>query len=252
MKSKIAIITGGSRGLGKSMALELSKKGTDIILTYNSKKEEALEVVKQIEANGQKAHALQLNVGNSKSFKAFVDEVKKVLTEKWQRDQVNFLVNNAGIGINVSIMETTEEQFDELINIHFKGTFFLTQALLPLIADGGRIINISSGLARFSFPGYSVYGAAKGAVEVLSRYMAKELGPRRITVNTIAPGPIETDFRGGDVRDNKEMNKALANQTSLGRVGLPDDIGGAVAMLLSDESGWINAQRIEVSGGIMI
>lgn len=252
MKSKIAIITGGSRGLGKSMALELSKKGTDVILTYNSKKEEALEVVKQIEANGQKAHALQLNVGNSKSFKAFADEVKKVLTEKWQRDQVNFLVNNAGIGINVSIMETTEEQFDELINIHFKGTFFLTQALLPLIADGGRIINISSGLARFSFPGYSVYGAAKGAVEVLSRYMAKELGPRRITVNTIAPGPIETDFRGGDVRDNKEMNKALANQTSLGRVGLPDDIGGAVAMLLSDESGWINAQRIEVSGGIMI
>ncbi|QDK42929.1 hypothetical protein DOM21_16015 [Bacteriovorax stolpii] len=252
MTTKIALITGGSRGLGKSMALHLAEKGVDVIITYNSKKEEANEVVSQIEKLGRKAHALQLNVENSKSFGDFAGLVGDALKSKWQRENFNFLVNNAGIGINVSIMETTEEQFDQLTNIHFKGVFFLTQKLLPLMSDGGRIINISSGLARFSFPGYSVYGALKGAIEVMTRYMAKELGPRRIAVNTIAPGPIETDFRGGDVRDNKEMNKALAAQTSLGRVGLPDDVGGAVAALLSNESGWINAQRIEVSGGIMI
>lgn len=252
MKSKIAVITGGSRGLGRSMALHLSQKGADVIITYNSKKEEAMEVVNLIEKNGQKAYALKLDVGDIKSFDTFTKELKDVLKSKWQKDQFNYLVNNAGIGLDATILETTEEQFDLLTNIHFKGPFFLTQKLFPLISDNGKIINISSGLARFSYPGKAVYGALKGAIEVLTRYMAKEFGGRGIIVNTIAPGPIATDFGGGLVRDNETYNKALSSQTALGRVGLADDVGGAVAAILSDESNWINAQRIEVSGGILI
>lgn len=252
MKSKIAIITGGSRGLGKSMALHLSKKGVDIILTYNSKKEEALEVVKLVEANGQKAVAIQLDVSQSKNFDAFTADVKKALKEKWEREDFNFLVNNAGVGLNKPFMETTEDQLDQLFNIHVKSVYLISQKLLPIMTDGGRILNVSSGLARFSLPGYSAYAMMKGAVETMTRYMAKELGARKITVNTIAPGAIETDFGGGHTRDNEQVNKMVASATALGRAGLPDDIGGAVAMLLSDDSNWVNAQRIEVSGGMMI
>ena len=249
---KIALITGGSRGLGKSMALSLAAKNRDVIVTYHSKEAEAREVVASIEATGGKAVALQLDVADIRTFANFAHDVQAALQQKWQQKHFDFLVNNAGIGINVPFMETTEEQFDQLMDIHFKGTFFLTQALLPLMADGGKIINISSGLTRFSQSGYSVYAAAKGAIEVFSRYLAKELGPRGITVNVVAPGAIETDFGGGRVRDSKEVNNYLAGQTALGRVGLPDDIGGVVASLLSDENRWVNAQRIEASGGMFL
>ena len=249
---KIAIITGGSRGLGKSMSLRLAEKGHDIILTYNSKKAEAEAVVAQIEKTGRKAVALQVDASDHKSFKAFAANVKNALKDTWQRKDFDFLVNNAGIGVHATFMETTVEQFDQLMNIHLKGTFFLTQKLLPLMKDGGRIVNLSSGLARFSLPGYAAYAAMKGGIEVLTRYMAKELGPRRITVNVVAPGAIETDFGGGTMRDNKQINDFIASQTALGRVGLPDDIGGAVASLLSDDTGWINGQRVEVSGGISL
>jgi NAD(P)-dependent dehydrogenase (short-subunit alcohol dehydrogenase family) len=249
---KIALITGGSRGLGKSMALNLAKKGHDVVLTYHSKKSEADDVVGQIEKMGRKGAALQLDAGDHKSFKAFAEKLKEVLGKNWQRKDFDFLVNNAGTGVNTPFAETTEEQFDQLMNVHLKGSFFLTQKLLPLIKDGGRIINVSSGLARFSFPGYSAYACMKGGIEVLTRYLAKELGPRKIIVNTIAPGAIETDFGGGAVRDNKQINEMIASQTALGRVGLPDDIGGAVAALLSDDCGWINGQRIEVSGGFYL
>ena len=247
---KIAIIKGGSRGLGKSMALSLAKNGHDIILTYNSQRTEGDAVVEQIEKLGRKAAALQLNVADHKTFGAFAEKVKGVLASQWQRTDFDFLVNNAGIGIHASFTETTEEQFDQLVNIHLKGTFFLTRKLLPLMRDGGRIVNLSSGLARFSLPGYAAYAAMKGGIEVLTRYLAQELGPRRIAVNAVAPGAIETDFGGGMVRDNKQINDFVAGQTALGRVGLPDDIGGAVASLLSEECGWINGQRVEVSGGI--
>jgi NAD(P)-dependent dehydrogenase (short-subunit alcohol dehydrogenase family) len=249
---KIALVTGGSRGLGKSMSLHLAAKGHDVILTYHSNQAEAEDTVAQIEKTGRKAVALALDVAEHKTFQAFGEKVKGALAEDWQRSDFDFLINNAGIGINTPFMETTEEQFDRLMNIHFKGTFFLTQKLLPLMKDGGRIVNISSGLARFSLPGHSAYGSMKGAVEVLTRYLAKELGPRRIAVNVIAPGAIETDFGGGTVRDNPEVNQFIASQTALGRVGLPDDIGGAVASLLSEDSGWINGQRVEVSGGIFL
>lgn len=249
MTTKIAIVTGGSRGLGKSTALNLAKKGVHVILTYNSKKEEAEAVVAEIEKMGLKAQALQLDVSTTKGFDKFAEEVRSVLKEKWQRDNFDFLVNNAGVGLNATFEQTTEEQFDSLMNIHFKGVFFLTQKLLPLIADNGRIVNVSTGLSRFSLPGYSAYASMKGAVEVLTRYLAKELGARGIAVNTIAPGVIATDFNGGAVRDNENVNKYLASTIALGRVGLPDDIGGAIASLLDDGSRWVNAQRIEVSGG---
>jgi len=252
MNSKIAIVTGGSRGLGKNMALNLARKGIDVILTYNSKKAEADEVVAQIEQGGQKAIALQLDVSNSKSFTVFAQQVKGVLKQKWDRDHFDFLVNNAGIGIHASFAETTEEQFDQLVNIQLKGVFFLTQKLLSLIADQGRIINISTGLTRFALPGYAAYAAMKGGIEILTKYMAKELGPRGIAVNVVAPGAIETDFGGGVVRDNEQLNKHIAAQTALGRVGLPDDIGGVIASLLSEDNRWVNAQRIEVSGGMFI
>ncbi len=248
----IAIITGGSRGLGRNMALHLAQAGHDIILTYNSQQAEADNAVAEIEKAGRKAAALQLNVAISSEFPKFADAVRKLLNDRWSRQDFDFLVNNAGIGIHASFAETTEEQFDQLVNIHLKAAFFLSQRLLPLIRDGGRILNVSSGLARFSFPGYAAYGAMKGGIEVLTRYMAKELGARKISVNTLAPGAIETDFGGGTVRDNAEVNRMVASQTALGRVGLPDDIGGAVAILLDERSGWINGQRIEVSGGMLL
>lgn len=253
MNSKIALITGGSRGLGKSGALHSSKRGIDVIITYRSNKAEADAVVKEIEQNGQKAHALQLDVAVSSSFDAFVAQVKTVLKEKWNRDDFDFLVNNAGVGIYNSFAETTEAQFDDLMNIHLKGPFFLTQKLLPFIKNnGGRILNISTGLARFSLPGYAAYASMKGAMEVLTKYQAKELGARGISSNILAPGAIETDFGGGHVRDNADLNKQISSVTALGRVGLPDDIGGMVALLLSEDSKWVNAQRIEVSGGMML
>jgi NAD(P)-dependent dehydrogenase (short-subunit alcohol dehydrogenase family) len=250
--AKIALVTGGSRGLGKNTAIKLAEHGNDVILTFRSGKTEADAVVKQIESMGRRACALPLDVGLSATFAEFAEKIRGLLAKHWQRDRFNFLVNNAGIGINASFADTTEAQFDQLVNIHFKGVFFLTQKLLPLIADGGRIINMSSGLARFSIPGYSAYGAMKGAVEVLSRYMAKELGPRGIAVNVIAPGAIETDFGNGAIRDNKQINAFIASQTALGRVGLPDDIGGVIASLLSAENSWINAQTIEASGGMFL
>lgn len=249
---KIAIVTGGSRGLGKEMALHLAARGHDVILTYNSKQDEAQAVVAEIEKAGQKAAALQLDVSDSKSFAAFAASVGEALQATWGRKDFDFLINNAGIGINAPIAETTEDQFDLLVNIHFKGVFFLTQALLPLMADGGRIINISTGLTRFAMPGYAAYASMKGAIEVLTRYMAKELGPRGIAVNVVAPGAIETDFGGGMVRDNEKVNSFIASQTALGRVGLPEDIGGIIAALLSEDSHWVNAQRIEASGGMFL
>lgn len=248
----IALVTGGSRGLGKDMALSLARRGVDVILTYRSNQAEAAEVVARIEKLGRRAVALQLDVGVSASFGKFAAQVREELRNRWQRDRFNYLVNNAGIGAHASFAETTEEQFDQLVAVQFKGPFFLTQKLLPLLSDGGRIVNISSGLTRFSYPGYAAYASMKGAMEVLTRYQAKELGARGIAVNIVAPGAIETDFGGGQVRDNKELNAAIAAQTALGRVGRPEDIGGVIASLLAPENGWINAQRIEASGGQML
>ena len=248
---KTAIITGSSRGLGRDMALSVAQNGTDVIVTYHSKQDEAQEVVSQIEAMGRQAVAIQLDTGDIASFDAFAGEVQSAL-EQMGREKFDFLVNNAGVGVHASIAETTEEQFDSMVNIHFKGVYFLTQKLLPLMNDGGRIVNVSSGLARFSFPGWSAYGACKGAIETLTRYMAAELGPRGIAANVVAPGAIATDFGGGITRDNEEFQQAVASQTALGRVGQADDIGGVVASLLSDEMRWVNGQRIEVSGGMLL
>ncbi|MBP2195621.1 SDR family NAD(P)-dependent oxidoreductase [Pantoea cypripedii] len=249
MSHKIALITGGNRGLGKNAALKLAAKGTDIIFTYRSHQEEAQAVVKEIEALGARAAALLLDVGDIRQFEGFKDQVKETLQKLWQRDNFDYLVNNAGHGHYKLFSETTEDEFDALVNVHFKGPYFLTQKLLPLIIDGGRILNISSGLTRITYPGSGTYASMKGAMEVLTRYQAKELGERGIRVNILAPGAIETDFGGGRVRDTKEINDTIASLTALGRVGLPDDIGDAVSAILSDETGWITAQRIEASGG---
>ena len=248
----IALITGGSRGLGRNTALKLAAQGTDVILTYRSNRAEADAVVAAIQAQGRRAVALPLDVGDSRGFAAFAEQVRQALATHWQRTQFDYLINNAGTGTHASLADTTEAQFDELVNIHFKGVFFLTQTLLPLIADGGRIVNVSSGLTRFALPGYAAYASMKGAIEVLTKYMAKELGPRGIAVNVVAPGAIETDFGGGAVRDNAQLNAYVASQTALGRVGLPDDIGGVFASLLSPDNRWINAQRIEASGGMFV
>jgi NAD(P)-dependent dehydrogenase (short-subunit alcohol dehydrogenase family) len=250
--AKVALVTGASRGLGRSMAVALARKGVDLIGTYNSNKAEADAAVASIEALGRKAAIFQLDTGSIAEFAPFAGKLKQALAAEWDRTNFDYLVNNAGIGIHSPFAETTEADFDRLMNIHLKGAFFLTQTLLPLLADGGRIVNLSSGLARFSLPGYAAYAAMKGGVEVLTRYLAKELGPRGIAVNTIAPGAIETDFAGGSVRDNKQVNAFIASMTALGRPGRPDDIGPAVASLLSEDNRWINGQRIEVSGGMFV
>lgn len=251
-KTKVAVVTGGSRGLGRDMVISLAKNGNNIIFTYNSNKAKADEVVAEVQALGQKALALPLNVADTTSFDGFLNEVTTHLEQETGSKNFDFLINNAGVGVYASFAETTEEELDNMVNIHYKGVFMLTQKALAFLNDGGRIVNISSGLARFSFPGYAAYAAMKGAIEVLSRYLAKELGSRGITVNVVAPGAIETDFGGGAVRDNKEMNDMIASLTALGRVGLPDDIGGVVAFLCSEQAKWVTAQRIEVSGGMMV
>jgi NAD(P)-dependent dehydrogenase (short-subunit alcohol dehydrogenase family) len=251
MKDKVAIITGGSRGLGRNTAVHLARRGVDLIVTYRSNQQEADSLIHEAEALGRKAAALRLDTGDMRAFDGFAAEVRTIL-KSWGRDGFDFLVNNAGHALHAPFMETTEEQFDAIVNVHFKGVYFLTQKLLPLMNDGGRILNLSSGLARFALPGTSAYGAAKGAIEVLTRYLAKELGPRGITVNAVAPGAIQTDFGGGRVRDNPELNKRVAEMTALGRAGVPDDIGPMIAALLSDENRWINGQRIEVSGGMAL
>jgi NAD(P)-dependent dehydrogenase (short-subunit alcohol dehydrogenase family) len=246
---KIALITGGSRGLGRNTAIHLARSGVDVVLTYHSNKAEADSAVAEIESLGRKAAALELDTGDVASFEAFAASLRDTLKTNWDHVTIDYLVNNAGIGLHAPFAEATEADFDRLTNIHFKGVFFLTQKLLPMINDGGKIVNLSSGLARFAYPGASIYGSLKGAVEVLTRYLAKELGPRRIAVNAIAPGAIETDFGGGRVRDNAELNKQIAANTAMGRVGLPDDVGGAISALLVGETGWVTGQRIEVSGG---
>jgi len=248
-KNKTALVTGGSRGLGKNMSIALAKKGINVILTYNSNQTAANEVVSEIQSLGKKAIAFQLDTGKVKSFDNFIGQVKEYLQEQTGSPNFDFLVNNAGTALYAPIADVTEEQLDEIVDIHYKGVFFLTQKALPFINDGGAIINISSGLTRIINPGSSVYGSLKGAVEILTLYLAKELGSRKIRVNVVAPGAIETDFGGGHVRDNKEINAHIAGITALGRVGLPDDIGGVVAFLCTEDAYWINGQRIEVSGG---
>lgn len=252
MDSRIALITGASRGLGKNGALKLAKQGVDIIFTYHSQAEQAQQVVAEIEALGRKALAVQLDTGNIREFKPFVSEVKQLLATHWQREDFDFLVNNAGIGLDADLTDASEALFDQLCNIHFKGVFFLTQALAPLLHDGGRILNVSTGLTRFALPGKGVYAAMKGAIEVYTRYLAKELGSRGIRVNVLAPGAIETDFGGGVVRDVEAVNAYVSANTALGRAGLPDDIGGVMASLLLGDTGWIQGQRIEASGGMFL
>ena len=247
---KIALITGASRGLGRNTAVSLARKGVDAILTYHSRGDEAQAAVAEIEALGRKAVALRLDTGDVAAFAAFAGQVRQALRDAWGRDTFDYLVNNAGTGVLSPFAQTSEGDFDTLVNIHLKGVYFLTQTLLPLLADGGRIINLSSGLARFSMPGFSAYAMMKGGIEVFTRYLAKELGPRGITANTVAPGAIETDFGGGAVRDNPDYNRGVAQATALGRAGLPDDIGPMIAALLSDDNRWVNGQRIEVSGGV--
>ncbi len=250
-EGKIAIVTGGSRGLGRNTVLSLARRGVRSIFTYNSNQAEADKVVAEAGEAGSRATALQLNTGEVSTFDAFVQEVGKALGQMGA-ERFDYLVNNAGTSHHNSIEATTEEELDGLYNVHFKGVFFLTQKLLPLINDGGRIVNVSSGLTRVSFAGSAPYASMKGAVEVLTRYLAKELGPRRIAVNTVAPGAIQTDFSGGMVRDNPAVNKMVSDATALGRPGLPDDIGPMIASLLSEDNRWVNAQRIEVAGGMAI
>lgn len=249
MATRIAIITGASRGLGRSIALHLAAQGVGIIGTYHSHEDQAAEVARLVEAGGSRAAMLPLDTGDSATFDAFAETVRSTLRETFDRSDFDILVNNAGIGLNALFTETTEEQFDELFRIQVKGPFFLTQKLLPLIADGGRILNISSGLTRIAFPGRSAYASTKGAIEVLTRHLANELGSRRIRVNVLAPGATATDFAGGTTRDNPDVNRRVAETVALGRVGLPDDIGAAAAALLSEGTGWITGERIEVSGG---
>jgi NAD(P)-dependent dehydrogenase (short-subunit alcohol dehydrogenase family) len=249
-RTKIALVTGGSRGLGKNSALKIAQKGLDVIITYKSSKEEADHVVEEIQALGRKAIAYQLDTKDIKSFDAFIKQVGDHLEENTGSRNIDYLVNNAGTALYSPITEVTEEQLDDMVDIHFKGVFFLTQKFLPFINNGGGIINVSSGLARFALPGSSVYGSIKAGVEMLTKYMAKELGARKIKANAVAPGAIETDFGGGRTRDDEHVNAIVAGNTALGRAGLPDDIGGVVAFLCTEEAGWINAQRIEVSGGM--
>jgi NAD(P)-dependent dehydrogenase (short-subunit alcohol dehydrogenase family) len=249
---KIALITGGSRGLGRNTAESLARRGVDVVITYHSRADEGRTVVAAVEAQGRKGIALQLDTAATGTFDHFTDALKTALRGSWGRDRFDFLINNAGTSYHNGIEQTTEADLDALYTVHLKGVFFLTQKLIPLINDGGRIVNLSSGVTRIIYPGSGPYAVMKGAVEVLTKYLAKELGPRRIAVNVVAPGPIATDFSGGMVRDNPEVNKRIADMTALGRAGLPDDIGPMIASLLSEDNRWINAQRIEVSGGTSI
>jgi NAD(P)-dependent dehydrogenase (short-subunit alcohol dehydrogenase family) len=249
MTDKIAVLTGASRGLGRNIAVALARQGVNVIGTYHSREDEAAAAAAEIAAAGARAAMLPFDATQTQSFGAFAASVADVLRDDFGRENFDFLINNAGIGIHAPFAETTEAQFDELVQVQFKAPFFLTQTLLPMIIDGGRILNISSGLARFTLPGFAAYAATKGAIEVLTRYQAKELGERQIRVNAVAPGAIETDFGGGRVRDNPAVNQAIAASIPLGRPGLPDDVGGAVAALLSDAFSWVNGTRIEISGG---
>lgn len=249
---KIALITGGSRGLGRNTAESLARKGVDSVITYHSKADEAAAVAKAIEAEGRKAVALQLDTSSTRGFDAFVATLKKALHDTWGRTTFDYLVNNAGSGFHQSIADTKEDDFDRMVNVHLKGVYFLTQKMLPLIADGGRIINVSSGLTRFTMPGASAYAMMKGGIEVFTRSLARELGSRGITANTVAPGAIATDFNGGMVRENPGLQSMIAGNTALGRHGVADDIGPMIASLLSDDNRWVNAQRIEASGGMHI
>ncbi|HEV8283370.1 MAG TPA: SDR family oxidoreductase [Chitinophagaceae bacterium] len=250
MTNKIALVTGGSRGLGKNMALRLADYGNDVIITYHSQKQAADEVIKTIESNGKKAAALQYDSSDFKSLDNFVQQIKEILQTKWNTNKFDFLINNAGIGASIPFTQVTEADFDRFVNIHFKSIYFLTQKSLQIMNDGGRIINISTGTTRFYGFGYSVYAPMKGAIEVFTKYVAKEVGSRGITANVVAPGPIETDFNNAALRNNPERKAFLGSQTALGRVGEPEDIGGIVAFLCSKDAGWINGQRIEASGGI--
>jgi NAD(P)-dependent dehydrogenase (short-subunit alcohol dehydrogenase family) len=250
--NKIAVVTGGSRGLGRNMAIAIAKKGLDVAITYNANKAAADEVVNEILSLGQKAIAFQLDTSNTKLFDGFIKELTHHLKEATGSTNFDYLINNAGTALYAPVTDVTEEQMDAIYNIHYKGVFFLSQKALPFINDGGGIINVSSGLTRIIMPGSSVYGSMKAAVETFSKSFAKELGARKIRVNVIAPGAIETDFGNGRVRDNKEINDHVASITALGRVGLPDDIGGVVAFLCTPDAYWINGQRIEISGGQVI
>lgn len=252
MATKIALVTGGSRGLGKDMALSIAKKGIDVIVTWRNNEQQAQEVVNEIEKSGAKAAALQLDMSNFQSLDQFIEQVKTLLEEKWNTTHFDFLINNAGIGGNYPFGTVTEEVFDEFLNVHFKGVFFLTQKSLPILNDGGRIINISTGTTRFANPGYSVYASMKGAMEVFTKYLAKELGSRQIAANIVAPGPIETDFNNATIRNNPQLKNILSSLSPLGRVGSADDIGGVVAFLCTEDAKWINGQRLEVSGGINV
>lgn len=247
---KIALVTGGSRGLGKDEAIQLAQKGFDVIITYQSNQTEAEKVVAAIQALGRKSAALSLDISTTKGFDEFVTALKKVLATAFSAEKIDALINNAGSGFYAPYTQTSEEDFDKMMTIHLKSPYFLTQKLLPFINDGGTILNTSSGLARFAYAGSSAYGSIKAAVDMLTRYQALELGLRKIRVNSVAPGAIATDFGGGRVRDNKELSDLLASRTALGRVGLADDIGSVAAFLCSDESKWINGQRVEVAGGI--
>lgn len=249
---KIALVTGSSRGLGRDMALQLASAGLDVVVTYRSRGDEAAAVVAQIEALGGRAAALQLDSSVVSSFAGFAEQLRAALQTTWQRADFDFLVNNAGIDVHSPIGSTTEEQFDALLNVHFKGVYFLTQALLPQLADGGGIVNVSTGLTRFALPGYAPYASMKGAIEVLTKYLAKELGPRRIRANVVAPGAIDTDFNRAAFDNHPELTGFIASQTALGRVGVADDIGGVVAFLCSEQGRWVNAQRIEASGGMFL
>lgn len=251
LSKKLALVTGSSRGLGRNMALALARNGADVIVTCRQRKEEGAEVVAEIEKLGRKAALLRLDVAELASFGAFADALGEALKSKWQRPSFDFLVNNAGIDSSAPFAETTEENFDKLLLAHFKGPYFLTQKLLPLLADGGAIVNLTTGLARFTLPGYSAYASMKGAIEVFTRYLAKELGPRKIRANCIAPGAIETDFTK-EALSRDGVAQFIASQTALGRVGVPDDIGGVVAFLCSEEARWVNAQRVEASGGMFV
>lgn len=250
VQTKIALVTGGSRGLGKDMAISIAKKGIDVIITYNNNEDLAQETVQQIEALGQKASALKLNMSDFNSLGNFIEQTIAVLKAKWNTSKLDFLVNNAGMGGTTPFLTVTEEVFNNFLNVHFKGVYFLTQQLIPHINTGGRIINISTGTTRFTNPGYSVYASMKGAIEVFTKYLARELGEKGIGANVVAPGPVETDFNNAAIRSNPQLKERLSSLSPFGRVGAADDIGGVVAFLCTDEAKWINGQRIEVSGGI--